>query len=89
MKTIRQTAVIRGATPHDLYETIMDSKQHTKLSRQATTVSRHVDGAFKVGHWDKGVYSRATFSFAKAPAGTRITFVQTPGDRRRPTAPAC
>jgi len=55
MKTIRQTAVIRGATPHDLYETIMDSK----------------------------------FSFAKTPAGTRITFVQTPGDRRRPTAPAC
>src|SRR6266511_869157 len=34
MKTIRQTATIRGATPHDLYETIMDSKKHTKLSRQ-------------------------------------------------------
>ena len=100
MKTIRQTALIRGATPHDLYETIMDSKQHTKLSRQPTTVSRRVGGAFKVGHdlegknlrltkdrkivqtwrannWDKGVYSRATFSFAKTPGGTRITFVQT------------
>jgi len=33
MKTIRQTATIRGATPHDIYEMIMDSKKHTKLSR--------------------------------------------------------
>ena len=50
MKTIRQTATIRGATPHDIYETILDSKKHTKLSRQPTTVSRRVGGAFKVGH---------------------------------------
>ena len=50
MKTIRQTATIRGATPHDIFETIMDSKKHTKLSRQPTTVSRRVGGAFKVGH---------------------------------------
>ncbi|MEP6694690.1 MAG: SRPBCC domain-containing protein [Chloroflexota bacterium] len=50
MKTIRQTATIRGATPHDIYETIMDSKLHTKLSRQPTKVSRRVGGAFKVGH---------------------------------------
>jgi activator of HSP90 ATPase len=106
MKTIRQTATIRGATPHDIYETIMDSKQHTQLSRQPTTVSRRVDGAFKVGHdlegknlrltkdkkivqswrannWDKGVYSRATFAFANAPGGTRITIVHTgvPSDK--------
>ncbi len=100
MKTIRQTATIRGATPHDIYETIMDSKLHAKLSRQPTTVSRRVGGAFKVGHdlegknlrltkdktivqswrannWDKGVYSKATFRFAKAAGGTRIIFVQT------------
>lgn len=50
MKTIRQTATIRGATPHDIYETIMDSRKHTKLSQQPTTVSRRVGGAFKVGH---------------------------------------
>lgn len=50
MKTIRQTATIRGATPHDLDETLMDSKKHTKLSRQPTTVSRKVGGAFKVGY---------------------------------------
>ena len=50
MKTIRQTATIRGATPHDIYETILDSKRHSKLSHQRTTVSRRVGGAFKVGH---------------------------------------
>jgi activator of HSP90 ATPase len=50
VKTIRQTATIRGATPHDIYETLMDSKKHTKLSQQPTTVSRKVGGAFKVGH---------------------------------------
>src|SRR5712691_4442149 len=49
MKTIRQTATIHGATPHDIYETIMDSKKHTKLSGSRTTVSRRVGGAFKVG----------------------------------------
>ena len=100
MKTIRQTATIRGATPHDIYETIMDSKKHTKLSRQPTTVSRRVGGAFKVGHdlegknlkltkdrrivqtwrannWPKGTYSKATFAFARAAGGTRVTFTQT------------
>jgi activator of HSP90 ATPase len=49
MKTIRQTAIIRGATPHDVYETIMDSKKHGALSRQPTKVSRRVGGTFKVG----------------------------------------
>src|SRR2546428_2678904 len=50
MKTIRQSATIRGATPHDIYETIMDAKKHTKLAGSRTTVSRRVGGAFKVGH---------------------------------------
>src|SRR2546428_4804873 len=49
MKTIRQTATIRGATPHDIYETIMDSKKHTKLAGSRTTVSQRVGGAFRVG----------------------------------------
>jgi activator of HSP90 ATPase len=49
LKAIRQTATIRGATPHDVYETIMDSKKHTKLAGSRTTVSRRVGGAFKVG----------------------------------------
>jgi activator of HSP90 ATPase len=49
MKTIRQTATICGSTPHDIYQPIMDSKRHTKLSGSRTTVSRRVGSAFKVG----------------------------------------
>ncbi len=100
MRTIRQTAVIKGATPNDLYEMLMDSKKHSALSQQPTTVSRRVGGTFKVGHdlegkhlalvkdkkivqtwrannWPKGTYSKATFGFAKAAGGTKITFTQT------------
>ena len=50
MATIRQTAIIRGATPHDVYETLMDGEQHGALFGQTTTVSREVGGEFKVGH---------------------------------------
>ena len=100
MATIKQTAVIKGATPGDLYATLMDGKRHGALSGQPTKVSKRVGGTFKVGHdlegkhlrltkdkrivqtwrannWPKGVYSKATFAFAKAPGGAKITFTQT------------
>ena len=99
MATIKQTAVIKGATPGDLYATLMDGKRHGALSGQPTKVSNRVGGTFKVGHdlegkhlkltkdkrivqtwrannWPKGVYSKATFAFAKAPGGAKITFTQ-------------
>lgn len=50
MRTIRQTALIRGATPHDIYETLMDGKRHGALSGQPTRVSPRVGGAWNVGH---------------------------------------
>ena len=50
MATIKQTAIIKGANPHDIYDTLMDGKQHGALSGQPTTVSRRVGGTFKVGH---------------------------------------
>jgi len=50
MKSIRQTATILGATPHDIYEILIDSKRHGKLTQQPTKVSRRVGGVFKVGH---------------------------------------
>ncbi len=100
MATIRQTAFIKGATPGELYATLMDGKRHGALSGQPTKVSKRVGGTFKVGHdlegkhlrltkdkrivqtwrannWPKGVYSKATFAFAKAPGGAKITFTQT------------
>jgi len=101
MRTIRQTALIRGATPHDVYETLMDAKRHSALvGGQLVKLSRREGGAWSVGHdlegktlsftkdrrivqawrannWPSGVYSKATFAFAKANGGTRITFTQT------------
>jgi activator of HSP90 ATPase len=50
MATIRQTAIIRGATPHDIYDTLMDGEKHGALFGQPTTVSQEVGGEFKVGH---------------------------------------
>ena len=50
-RTIKQTALIRGATPADIYGTLMDGKKHGALAGgQPTTVSARVGGAFKVGH---------------------------------------
>ena len=101
MRTIKQTALIRGATPHDVFETIMDAKRHSALvGGQPVKLSRRAGGAFSVGrdlegrtlattkdrrivqswranNWPRGVYSKATFAFAKAPGGTKITFTQT------------
>ena len=50
MATIRQTALIRGATPHDLYETLMDGERHGALSGQPTKMSRRAGGKWNVGH---------------------------------------
>lgn len=51
MRTIRQTALIRGATPHDIFETLMDAKRHSALvGGQPVTVSRREGGAWNVGH---------------------------------------
>ena len=40
MKTIRQTATIRGATPHDVYESLLDSKRHGKLIGERAKIGR-------------------------------------------------
>jgi len=48
-RTIQQTATICGATPADIYGVLMDSKKHSSLSGQKTTVSPKVCGGFTVG----------------------------------------
>ena len=50
MATIKQTALIKGATPHDLYETLMDGERHGALSGQPTKMSRRAGGKWNVGH---------------------------------------
>lgn len=49
-RSIRQTALVRGATPGDIYATLMDGKRHGALSGQATKVSSRVGGKWSVGH---------------------------------------
>jgi activator of HSP90 ATPase len=49
-RTIKQTAVIRGATPSDIYGTLMNSKRHGALSGQPAKISSRVGGKWNVGH---------------------------------------
>src|SRR6185295_4316760 len=60
VRTIRQTATVWGATPRDIFEVLMDSKKHSALSGQKTTVSRKVGGKFKVGHDLEGAHLALT-----------------------------
>src|ERR1700730_14786929 len=44
--SIGQTVTF-NASPHDVYEMIMDSKKHESLSGEKASISREVGGAFK------------------------------------------
>ena len=44
-KTIRQSAVFK-ATPHQVYETLMDSKKHSQFSGEKASISRKVGVKF-------------------------------------------
>jgi activator of HSP90 ATPase len=47
-KTIRQSTTFKG-TPHELYEILMDSSKHSRLTGgEAAEISRTVGGAFSV-----------------------------------------
>jgi activator of HSP90 ATPase len=48
-KTIRQQVTFKGASPHALYEWLMDSKKHAKLTGDKVKMSREVDGKFTAG----------------------------------------
>lgn len=49
-RTIKQTAVIKGATPSDIYGTLMSSTKHGALSGQPAKISTRVGGKWNVGH---------------------------------------
>ena len=44
-KTIEQTVTFK-ASPHDVYESLMDSEKHSKFTGAKATISREVGGAF-------------------------------------------
>ena len=47
MKTIKQTVSFK-ATPHEVYETLMDSKKHSKFTGSKAKISRRVGGKFSI-----------------------------------------
>ena len=48
-KTIEQSVII-NATPHQVFETLMDSEKHSELTGSDANISREVGGSFEV--WD-------------------------------------
>lgn len=42
-KTIKQTAIFK-ASPHEVYESLMDSKKHSEFSGEGANISRKVGG---------------------------------------------
>jgi activator of HSP90 ATPase len=60
MASIKQTALIKGATPKDLYETLMSGKRHGALSGQPTKISSRVGGKWNVGHDLEGKHLKLT-----------------------------
>lgn len=54
LRTIRQSVFFQ-ASPHAVYEALMDAKRHAKFSGSKAVVSRRVGGAFSVwGGWCSG-----------------------------------
>jgi activator of HSP90 ATPase len=47
-KTISQIVIINGASPHELYEIIMDEKKHAKLVNSKAKISRDIGGRFEI-----------------------------------------
>ena len=60
VRTIKQTAVIKGATPADIYGTLMSSTKHGALSGQPAKVSTRVGGKWSVGHDLEGKHLKLT-----------------------------
>ena len=46
LKNLKQTVEFKGATPHDVYELIMDSKKHSAVTGDTAKLSRKVGAGF-------------------------------------------
>ena len=54
-KTLRQSATF-GATPHEVYEMLMDSRKHSKFTGGKASISRRIGGKFTVyGDYIQGI----------------------------------
>ena len=55
MKNIRQSVTIK-ATPHEVYEALMDSRKHSRFTGAKASISRKVGGKFSVyGKYIQGI----------------------------------
>ena len=88
-KTIRQTVTIR-APPHDIYEALLDSRQHSAFTGGAAKVNRRIGGKFTVfDGWGHGkiaelekdakiVDTWRTEDFADDAPDTKVSFTIRP-----------
>lgn len=53
-RTVRQTVTFK-ASPHEVYEMLMDSRKHSSFTGDKATISRRVGGKFTVGEYIEGV----------------------------------
>jgi len=87
-KNLKQTATFK-ATPHEVYETLMDEKKHAGFTEGAAKISRKVGGQFSIS--DGEIEGRnvelvpdqkivQTWRYSDWPAGhySTITFQLTP-----------
>jgi activator of HSP90 ATPase len=55
MKTIRQSVIFK-ASPHEVFEALMDSNKHSEFTGEKASISREVGGEFiAYGEYIKGV----------------------------------
>jgi activator of HSP90 ATPase len=80
---IKQTVTFK-ASPHEVYEALMDSAKHAAFTGGAAEISREVGGpdkkivqSWRAVDWDEGYFSRVMFEFTAIPEGTRLDFVHT------------
>ncbi|MBI3412697.1 MAG: hypothetical protein HY051_01280 [Candidatus Aenigmarchaeota archaeon] len=77
MKIIKQTILFR-ASPHDLYEALMDSKKHSAFTGSKSKISRKAGGLFFA--YDRGLHGKnleLKISFNRVKHGTKLYFIQT------------
>src|SRR5262249_10878340 len=55
MKAIKQSVFFK-ASPHDVFEALMDSKKHSEFTGSEAKISRHVGGEFSA--YDGSIFGR-------------------------------
>jgi len=82
-KTIRQSVTFK-ASPHAVYEALMDSRKHARFTSAKAKISRKVNGRFTAyDGYIEGVHldlcqTRKLCNHGAAMTGRKITFLKPP-----------